>query len=306
MDLKISSYRFAKEILQHPKYSFIYNEIREICSKCPLPVYEGKSTVQTSKDVVQQIMNTYFRQAFTNSSWESEPFATPDDNEDGLRGDFKKDFQLLSDEDNVDDDDNVLVQTEVEFGNSASSYRNYFKFQLSYSYDLADIGLLILPSYDLSKRIDSGVATYEKALREIPSAKLSITIPILIIGLDYKNTREWNVKEEATNLLIRRNIPDVMTILNTLETIYNNIKFADSDDIWNSIQELKRSEKITISQIEDIIERMQTFYNPEPKVFNKINRKIRKLKLDIVKGSKKIYKNHEHSILVNSYIENEG
>ena len=50
---------------------------------------------------------------------------------------------------------------------------------------------------------------------------------------------------------------------------------------------------------------MKTLFSPTPKQFENINNKIRNLKLNIVKGSKNIYKNHEHAELVSNYIENE-
>jgi hypothetical protein len=67
---------------------------------------------------------------------------------------------------------------------------------------MADIAILILPCDSLSKRIDSGVASFEKTVREIPSADLSITVPILVVGLDDVETKEINVNEIETNLEI--------------------------------------------------------------------------------------------------------
>lgn len=176
MIVKTYSYRFAEEILSSSIFKDIMDELNEICSKCPLPVYRGKSKTQKNKDVVQQIMNTYFRLMFESKGWQSEPHATPDENEDELRADFRKTFY-------GDSDKKITLQIEVEFGNIASSYRNYFKFQLSFSYGLTDICVLIVPSQQLANRIDSGVACFEKCKREIAQAKLSVTVPIIIIGL---------------------------------------------------------------------------------------------------------------------------
>lgn len=46
MKIKTYSYRFAEEILQHPKYEHIYNELITICKDAPIPVYKGKSKSQ--------------------------------------------------------------------------------------------------------------------------------------------------------------------------------------------------------------------------------------------------------------------
>ncbi len=199
MKLKTYSYRFAEEILQHERYKDAYDEIIQICEKCPIPVYKGKSKNQSKLDVVQQIMNTYFWEAFKLKGWIDEPLATPNSNDDELRSDFRKTFKKENDY------GEITIQIEVEFGNVASSYRNYFKFQLSYSYDLTDVCVLIVPSQHLSTRIDSGVSNYEKVLREIPSAKLSVTVPILVIGLfdvddDGVEIESWDVKAQCENL----------------------------------------------------------------------------------------------------------
>ena len=147
-------------------------------------------------------MNTYFKLQFTALGWTAEPLATPTDNEDALRADFRKTFGKGNDK--------ITLQIEVEFGNVASSYRNYFKFQLSFSYDLTDICILIVPSYELANRIDSGVANYEKAIREIPQAKLSVTVPTLVIGLfdeDENGAKlpEWDVRATGISLDIAQN-----------------------------------------------------------------------------------------------------
>lgn len=202
MQIKTYSYRNAEEIMEHPRYKNAYEEIMRICRECPIPVYEGKSEKQKNKDVLQQIMNTYFKLRFVSLGWEEEPLATPDNNEDSLRSDFRKTFY-----DSESNEKLMTVQIEVEFGNTASSYRNYFKFQLSYSYDMAEICVLIVPSYDLANRIDTNVSNFEKIVREMPSAKLSITVPILVIGLFYSDEdgvleEPWNVKEITQDLKV--------------------------------------------------------------------------------------------------------
>lgn len=191
MKLKEFSYRFAKEILENTTYKIVYDELISICKNTPLPVFKGKSKNQKSLDVVQQIINTYFFLVFKNKGWEPEPLATPEDKQDSLRSDFRKTFHF-------ENKDPLTVQIEVEMGNAASSYRNYFKFQLSFSYNLTNICILILPCDNLSKRIDSGLASFEKTVREIPSAQLSVTVPILVIGLDDTDVEEFNLN----NLLV--------------------------------------------------------------------------------------------------------
>ena len=126
--------------------------------------------------------------------WEPEPLVSPLNFKDSLRGDFRKTYKANS--------ESLTVQVEVEMGNMASSYRNYFKFQLSYAHQLANLAVLILPTDSLSKRIDSGLASYEKTTREIPTAELSITVPILVIGINPTENNEFDVSTISNDMKI--------------------------------------------------------------------------------------------------------
>ena len=202
MRIELFSYRFADDILSSPKFTDIKKRLLSICENCPIPVYSGKSKEQPDKDVVQQIMNTYFKLQFKALNWDIEPLVTPTDNEDALRADFRKTF--------INENSKITLQIEIEFGNVASSYRNFFKFQLSFSYDLTDICILVVPSANLANRVDSGIANYEKTIREIPQAKLSITVPTLVIGLFDKdlygkNLPEWDIRQTGVSLDTAKN-----------------------------------------------------------------------------------------------------
>jgi hypothetical protein len=172
MKIKTHSYRFAEEIVQHPKHQAAWNEIQAILSGTPLFVYPNKSSSNDKLDVVQQVMNTYFDRVMAiDHDWEYHPLATSIENS-GLAADFKKTFG------------DIVVQAEVQFGNMSRWYSDVFKFQTAYSQSLINIGLSVVPMNSLAKRIDSNIVNFERTERELPSAKLSITLPILLIGLE--------------------------------------------------------------------------------------------------------------------------
>jgi hypothetical protein len=172
MRLMLHSYRFAQEILQHPNHRGAWDEVRRICEGAPLFTWPGKSPSNSRLDVVQQLMNVYFDRRFAiDDGWQHHPLATKIA-ESGLRADFRKAFGKLS------------VQVEVQFGNMARWYSDIFKFQTAYSQGLIQAAISIVPTAALGRRVDSNVANYERALRELPSAELSITLPILLIGLE--------------------------------------------------------------------------------------------------------------------------
>jgi hypothetical protein len=178
------SYRFAKEILQHPSHLNAWNEIYDVIKNTPLSIYPGKSTSNASLDVVQQVMNVYYdRRLSVDLGWEFHPLATRIENS-GLAADFRKQFG------------NLVIQVEVQFGNMSRWYSDIFKFQTAYSQQLINIGICVLPNGSIARRIDSNVANYERSLRELPSAELSITLPILLAGLSLdENTPIVNIAE---------------------------------------------------------------------------------------------------------------
>ncbi|MBI1740109.1 MAG: hypothetical protein HYR57_04415 [Candidatus Koribacter versatilis] len=95
------------------------------------------------------------------------PTLCHEDKVTGIKADYKK----------------ARVQVEVQFGNMARWYTDVFKFQVSYSLDLIDVGALIVPMQTFANTIDENVAHYERVVRELPYAKMSLTLPIWVVGI---------------------------------------------------------------------------------------------------------------------------
>lgn len=171
MRIEARSYRFAQEIVEHPNFRAAWDEIRTVLEGTPLFVYPGKSKKHPRHDVVQQVLNTYLDRRFAiDHGWQYHPPATqiPDSN---LTADFRKAFGSLT------------IQAEIQFGNMSRWYSDIFKFQAAYSQGLAQMGLSVVPQLDLARRIDQNIVNFERTWRELPSAELSITLPIILIGL---------------------------------------------------------------------------------------------------------------------------
>jgi hypothetical protein len=172
MRTTIFSYRYAQEILQHPNNAAAWNEIETILEAAPLFSYPNKSKSNKSLHVVQQLMNTYFDRRFAiDHGWQYHPLAT-DIAGSKLAADFRKQFAK------------VTIQTEIQFGNMARWYSDIFKLQAGYSQGLIHCGLCVVPMYSLAIKIDSNIVNFERVIRELPAATLSITLPILVIGLE--------------------------------------------------------------------------------------------------------------------------
>lgn len=173
MRLNIFSYRFAEEILQHSRHGNAWQEIHDIFAGAPLFVFPNKSRRNRRLDVVQQLMNVYFdRKLAVDNAWQYHPLATRIENS-GLRADYQKVFGA-----------DLSIQAEIQFGNMSRWYSDVFKFQAAYSDRLVQVGLSVVPMGRLARRIDSNVVQFERAKRELPSAELSITLPIMMIGIE--------------------------------------------------------------------------------------------------------------------------
>lgn len=182
MQFEVFSYRFAKEILQHPDYEEAWSDITAAITRAPLFVYPGKSGKNQKLDVVQQLMNTYFDRVFViDQKWEYHPLATGIE-ASKLAADFKKVYGPS--------DRPLTVQAEVQFGNMARWYSDIFKFQAAYSHSIVKLGVSVVPMASLARRIDSNVVQFERAKRELPAAELSITLPIVMFGLYANDSTE--------------------------------------------------------------------------------------------------------------------
>ncbi len=188
MDFEIYSYRFAEEIIEHPNYSLAIQEITQIIQDCPLYIWPNKSTSNPRLDTIQQLLNAYFDVKFSClNNWDFHPDATLIPNS-GLKADFKKTFN------------NLTIQSEVQFGNMSRWYSDVFKFQTAYSQNMIHMGLCIVPFSELARKIDSNITNFERCVRELPSADLSITLPILMIGIKPdSNTTVIDVSQSQFN-----------------------------------------------------------------------------------------------------------
>jgi hypothetical protein len=171
MNLTTSSYRFGSEVLDSEQFRQLKRDIVEILTAMKVPLLSSpKTRKRDNKQMVfttdQKALNIRLDEAFRARGWQCQPPVTADE-VTGIKADYKKD----------------RVQVEVQFGNMARWYTDVFKFQVSYSLDLIDVGVLVIPMQDFASTIDENVAYYERVMRELPYAKMSITLPIWVVGI---------------------------------------------------------------------------------------------------------------------------
>lgn len=113
----------------------------------------------------ESLLNQDFENGFKQQNWAGNVKVIKDLD---LKTDFRKE----------------RVQVEVQFGNASRFYADVMKFQLSYLQDEIDLGVEIVAKKDFAKLLNSNVACYERAVREIAHFKFAITLPIWIIGIE--------------------------------------------------------------------------------------------------------------------------
>ena len=172
MKLYPFSYRFADEVLDSLQFRQQKHDIIAILKTIAAPALAvPKKPRSRSKNMNfttdQRLLNVLLEKAFAERGWQVHPSVTGDQ-KTKIAADFKKD----------------RVQVEVQFGNMARWYTDVFKFQVSYSQDLIDVGVLVVPTQKFANTIDENVAYFERVKRELPYAKMSITLPIWLVGIE--------------------------------------------------------------------------------------------------------------------------
>lgn len=187
MKLRFHDYRYADAVLKHETFKSSRDELIAILEAADVPLLNPNELVSRKGGVKrrgrggkryfflpvdQKELNRRLDAAFDAKGWAVHPLIVDLQRSGGprtrLAADFKKD----------------RLQVEVQFGNMARWYSDVFKFQLSYSLDEIDVAVLVVPTQPFANLIDENVAYYERVCRELPWAKMSLTLPILVIGIE--------------------------------------------------------------------------------------------------------------------------
>lgn len=208
---RVLPYRKADAFILHQDFAEPWSEIERIITEAPVPLLASDKEPKQGgvkrrerkklKDgagpryfflpVDQKALNKHLDKAFADADWKPQPLVA--EGEGGpktrLKGDFKK----------------GRMQVEVQFGNMARWYTDVFKFQLGYARDEIDVGVLIVPTQRFANLIDENVAYFERIERELPWARMSLTLPILVLGVEPEDFAPIRARyEAAAELLVRK------------------------------------------------------------------------------------------------------
>ena len=153
---------------EHLKES-LKDEIDEVLSVVNLIEWEEEFKVIKPDSTLlhQTAYNKRFEIEFEKMGWEKKPLLSK---KPRLIGDFRKN----------------LVFVEVQFGNSATLYRDFYKFQYGLQNGLLSLSVLIVPInpkdfFPTRPRSISNMAEYDLALRYF--TVLPISVPTMVLGL---------------------------------------------------------------------------------------------------------------------------
>jgi hypothetical protein len=166
------SYRHAESILT-VEYREEKEEIIQVITsvgwvpKPELKERKRKRRIVARLDIDQVATNEIIERCFLELNWQIHPRIVSE-SESKLVADFKK----------------GVIQVEVQFGNMARWYTDIFKFLLSYAADDIEVGVLIVPVKKIADRIDENIVYFERIARELPHAKMAVSIPVWLLGLE--------------------------------------------------------------------------------------------------------------------------
>lgn len=197
MRLRSLSYRYAEAVLDAPEFRELKADVMAILESARVPLLPPDKVKVRKRSALagvagrrffvlpvdQRTLNSQLDVVFRDRGWEVHPriiAAGGDGPDTGLAADYRK----------------GRLQVEVQFGNMARWYTDVFKFQLSYSRDNIDAAVLVVPTQHFANMIDENVAYFERVERELPWAKMSLTLPIWVIGIE---PTDWAPVRDAYN-----------------------------------------------------------------------------------------------------------
>jgi hypothetical protein len=171
---EIFSHRNGQDILESPKFSRSFHEFKNILSG--LPPYRAAQAKKTSIEhvVAPGAMNHWLdAELCVKRDWDWHPLIIDADPHDPtrnsqLRSDYRKD----------------RIEIEVQFGNVARYAYDVYKMAISMALGQADVGIQVLCTKKFARITGGNIAYYERAVRELERSRLTLIVPLVVIGIE--------------------------------------------------------------------------------------------------------------------------
>jgi Restriction endonuclease BglII. len=171
---EVFSHRNGVDILESPKFSAAFNEFKTVLSG--LPAYRAGHTKKTSAAhvVAPGAMNKWLDQELcVRLDWDWHPLIIDVDPEDAsrrsqLRSDYRK----------------ARIEVEVQFGNVARYAYDVYKMAIAMALGQSDVGIQVVCTKRFAGITGGNIAYYERAVRELERARLTLIVPLVVIGIE--------------------------------------------------------------------------------------------------------------------------
>jgi len=171
------SHRNGLDILESPKFSAAFHELREVLTG--LPPYRSAAVKKTSpRHIIDPpAMNRWLDdQLAVQRDWDWHPLIIEADPKDKsrnsqVRSDFRK----------------TRIEVEVQFGNVARYAYDVYKMAISLALGNADVGLMVVCTKQFANITGGNIAYFERVVRELERSRLTLIVPLVVLGIEPHN-----------------------------------------------------------------------------------------------------------------------
>jgi len=172
--VEIFSHRNGRDILESPKFGAAFKEFTDVLVGLP-PYRASKSKKTSAKHIIAPgAMNHWLENELCiKRDWDWHPLiieTDPDDREhrSQLRSDFRK----------------ARIEVEVQFGNVARYAYDVYKMAISLALERADVGIQVVCTKRFAAITGGNIAYFERAVRELERSRLTLIVPLAVIGIE--------------------------------------------------------------------------------------------------------------------------
>jgi hypothetical protein len=126
------------------------------------------------------------RELCIDRDWIWHPLIIDSDPDEGtkqsrLRSDFRK----------------SKIEVEVQFGNVARYAYDVYKMAISMALGYSDVGIVVVCTKEFAAITGGNIAYFERAVRELKQARLTLIVPLAIVGIEPDSWRQQTYPPES-------------------------------------------------------------------------------------------------------------
>lgn len=186
----VFSHRNGRDILESPKFRDAYHEFLDVLRG--LPAYRASNVKKTSASHVISpgAMNKWLdNELCIKRDWDWHPLVIdPDPDDRARRSQLRSDFRKSR------------IEVEVQFGNVARYAYDVYKMAISMALGHADVGLQVVCTKRFAAITGGNIAYYERAVRELERARLTLIVPLVVVGIEPDTWVEFPSEVDAPNV----------------------------------------------------------------------------------------------------------